>query len=282
MTETQKHPTEDLYRARGGVELRAHEGEDDGMPTMLGHYAVFDQWTEINSIFEGRFLERFAQGAFAKTIQENRSRIRAIFDHGFDPSVGDKVLGPITELKEDDFGAYYEVPLLDTSYNRDLVPGLEQNLYGASFRFRVVKEEWNDDPGTSAANPAGLPERTVLEAKVMEFGPTPFPAYEGATAGTRSLTDRYRNKHPLRTSEEGAVEDPSTSTGEPEEAAPPDTPEPEAATPPEEPQGTPEPDPESDEEAAPSEPDEGSEETHSVGMSAAARERALHLLLEVA
>jgi hypothetical protein len=36
-----------------------------------------------------------------------------------------------------------------------------------------------DDPGASAYNPNGLPERTIKEAQVMEFGPSrsrPTPA----------------------------------------------------------------------------------------------------------
>ena len=40
-------------------------------------------------------------------------------------------------------------------------------------------------------NPHGLPERTVKEAKVPEFGPVTFPAYAGATAGVRSMTDDF-------------------------------------------------------------------------------------------
>jgi phage head maturation protease len=73
------------------------------------------------------------------------------------------------------------VPLLDTSYNRDLLPGLKDGVYGASFRFQVMKEELKQDPGVSDHNPKGLPERTITEARVMEFGPVTFPAYAGAT-----------------------------------------------------------------------------------------------------
>jgi hypothetical protein len=36
-----------------------------------------------------------------------------------------------------------------------------------------------------------LKERTVKEARLMEFGPVTFPAYAGATAGVRSLTDDF-------------------------------------------------------------------------------------------
>jgi phage head maturation protease len=74
-----------------------------------------------------------------------------LFQHGSDPQIGDKPLGPIDQLREDDTGAYYEVPLLEASYVRDnVLPGLKAGLYGASFRFRVVREEINDDPGVLA------------------------------------------------------------------------------------------------------------------------------------
>jgi hypothetical protein len=83
------------------------------------------------------------------------------------------------------------VPLLDTSYNRDLIPGLQAGLYGASFRFAVMQEEFDSKPKRSDHNPTGLPERTITEAKVREFGPVTFPAYAGATAGLRSMTDEF-------------------------------------------------------------------------------------------
>ncbi len=67
-------------------------------------------------------------------------------------------------------------------------PGLRAGVYGASFRFQTLREDIDQRPGTSAYNPEGLPQRTIQEARVMEFGPVTFPAYAGATAGVRSLT----------------------------------------------------------------------------------------------
>ena len=186
----ERPPRDNLIRARRpGIELRA--AESGGMPTMIGHFAVFNQWTEIDSMWEGTFMERLSPGAFTKTFQENRANMRVTLNHGSDPMAGDKPLGPITELKEDEQGAYYEVPLLDTSYNRDILPGLEAGLYGASFRFRVTKDDVTKKPSRSDYNPNALPERTIKEVSVEEFGPVTFPAYAGASASVRSLTDDF-------------------------------------------------------------------------------------------
>jgi len=184
-------PTSPTLRAAPEPADPTMTGEPGGMPVLTGRFSVFNEWTEIDSFHEGRFLERIAPGAFKKTFRELGARTKVLFQHGMDPQVGDKVLGRAEILREDDDGAYYEVPLLDTSYNRDLIPGLRAGLYGASFRFSVVREDYNDRADISEHNPHGLPERTIKEARVPEFGPVTFPAYAGATAGLRSLTDEF-------------------------------------------------------------------------------------------
>lgn len=178
-------------------ELRANESADGGMPTMDGHFSVFGNFYEINSAFEGRFLERIAPGSYKKTFADDASRknagqkIKVLLEHGHDPQVADKPLGVPRSLGEDDHGAAYSVPLLDTSYVRDLIPALEAGAYGSSFRFRVLQDEWVEEPEKSDSNPDGIPERTIKEVRVMEFGPTMFPANPEASAGLRSTTDEY-------------------------------------------------------------------------------------------
>ena len=188
-------PRDNLVRAVNlddacSFEERADAPADGRIGTLTGRFSVFNQWTEINSFYEGNFVERIAPSAFRKTVAENRSGMRVLFDHGQDPSIGNKPLGPIESL---DANARYSVPLLDTSYNRDLLPGLKAGVYGASFRFQVMKEEIVQNPEQSDYNPKGLPERTITEARVFEFGPVTFPAYAGASAGVRSLTDQFRS-----------------------------------------------------------------------------------------
>jgi HK97 family phage prohead protease len=183
----------DIVRATSEPpELR--RDSDDGLGTLTGHFSIFDSWYPVTSTWEGDFLERVAPGAFTQTIAEDTSRMRVLFDHGYDPQIGNKVLGSIESLAEDDTGPAYQVRLLDTGYNRDLVPGLRAGVYGASFRFRVRQESWVDEPDSSDVNPKGLPERTVTNAKVMEFGPVTFPANPEATAGIRSLTDQFYDR----------------------------------------------------------------------------------------
>ncbi len=184
--------TREAFRALpAGFELR--DGEDGGMPTLVGNLAVFNEWTEIRSAREGHFMERMAPSAFTKTVAESSDRMRVLFQHGRDPSVGEKPLGPIRDLQIDDQGVHYEVDLLDTGYNRDLIPGLEAGLYGSSFRFEVMREDVNQKAKRSDHNPKGLPERTVTELRMSEFGPVTFPAYAGAKSGIRSLTDQFTN-----------------------------------------------------------------------------------------
>lgn len=181
-------PRDGIVRARpGAVELRA--AEEDESPTLTGHFAVFNEYTEINSAFEGHFMERIAPGAFAKTLKDQRSDIKVLFQHGHDPAIADKPLGKIRALEEDEVGVRYEVEMLRTAYNEELIPGLEAGLYGASFRFRSIREQFDKEPEESDHNPEGIPERTIEELQLYEFGPVTFPAYANATAGVRSLTD---------------------------------------------------------------------------------------------
>jgi hypothetical protein len=187
----EKLPSDNLVRAMyPGAELRdAAEGTDDP-PVLTGHFARFGEWAEIDSMFEGRFMEQIARGAFVDSLASFTPKVT--FQHGGDPAIGDKVLGIPTRVEEDAKGAAYDVPLLDTSYNRDLEPGLRAGAYGSSFRFSVDEDQVVERPRASNHNPDRLPERTITRATVYEFGPVTFPAYAGATAGIRSLTDQFR------------------------------------------------------------------------------------------
>lgn len=179
--------------------MRAAE-EDSPLGTLVGEFTVFNEWYEINSMWEGHFIERTKPGAFRRTIKNrsDQSPVRVILEHGFDPTVGDKPLGVPRVLEERASGVYAETPLFDTSYNRDLAPALEGGAYGQSFRFRVRADQWSEpdsdgweDTGNAAW--ADLPQRSITEVRLEEFGPTIWPASPAtnASTGLRSTTDEF-------------------------------------------------------------------------------------------
>lgn len=162
---------------------------DGRLATLEVDFSEFDVWYEIDSWWEGRFLERTVKGAFKRTIARNGDNVKVFFNHGYDPSIGSKVLGVPELLEERPTSPHLEAGLLDTSYNRDLLPGLRAGAYGSSFMFEVTAESWDHEPEASDYNPNGLPERTITEVNLFEAGPVTWPANPSATSGVRSGTD---------------------------------------------------------------------------------------------
>jgi hypothetical protein len=199
MTDLELPELEVVRTALVTVALRAAEDDaDDSLGLMDVRFSPFNTWYEIDSFWEGRFLERTVPGAFKRTINQHNDKnsshnMKTLFNHGMDFHIGDKLLGDIVELKEDEDSPRSTVRLWDTSYNRDLLPGLRSGAYGSSFMFRVRKDAWVNEPEPSDYNPEGLPERTIKEAHSLEAGPVTWPASPTASAGMRSVsaTDQY-------------------------------------------------------------------------------------------
>jgi len=188
--EASAFPKGDLYRAMAPALSHFEVREDsDGGRTLVVPFSRFNEWTEIDSWFEGRFMEQVAQGAFVDSFEERMPKIT--FNHGRDPELGDKLLGHPVTARETDVGGLAEAPLFP-GVPQLVVDGLRAGAYGSSFRFGVDDEEIVHRPEPSDHNPEGLPERTILKASVFEAGPVTFPAYANTTAGVRSLTDEFR------------------------------------------------------------------------------------------
>ncbi len=151
---------------------------------MSGYPSVTSQWTEVASAREGHFLEQIAPGSFRDAVR-NPAAVKIMFQHGRDPFLGERPLGKVNVLREDSHGLYYEVDLVPTAGNRELLPLLENGLLGASFRFTVLDERYDPKPARSAYNPTGIPERTVTHVRLLEAGPVVFGQYEGATSGIK-------------------------------------------------------------------------------------------------
>ena len=210
------------------VQLIERDGE---APRLVGKFAIFDRWQEINNAAEGHFLERINFGAFKKTIRENNA-IKVLLSHGKDPSLGMTVLGKINALREQPDGATYDVSLF-RGVPQLLVDGLRAGVYGASFRGEAIKNDVTYRPQRSDYNPDGLPEVSRQEIALKDIGPTPFPQYAEATAVMRmeDFEDYLKNRQLIERDlfDHGAV---ALEREEPEPEEEPD----EATTPEDEPQ----------------------------------------------
>ncbi len=183
-----------VYRASEPSAM--HFREDEGSASILeGRMMPYGEWGEIRSRVEGHFMERFAPGSLAKTMREQATKMRALFEHGLD-LLGTQAIAEIDELREEADGAYYRASLLD-GLPPLLVAGLRRGLYGSSIRYEPVKWDRVRYPKRSEHNPEGIPEITVREGMVKEFSVTTFPVYAGATARIRSLSDEISAKQLL-------------------------------------------------------------------------------------
>jgi HK97 family phage prohead protease len=170
----------------------------EGLGVLEVNFSTFNTWYRIDSFWEGTFVERTVPGAFKKTLAERGAQNKILFNHGMDFNIGDKPLAVPSEWGERKTSPFLAGELLDTSYNRDLLPGLRAGAYGSSFMFEVLGETWENEPERSDYNPDGLPERTIHEVRTFEAGPVTWPANPDATAGMRSGADWYGEQVRLR------------------------------------------------------------------------------------
>lgn len=148
------------------------EVRSDGR-TIYGLIVPFDQVATVND-GRGAYQEVFRRGSFAKTIQENGSRVKLMANH----DQRRFPLGRATMLREDAAGVVGE---FRTSKTRDADEALELVRDGAldsfSVGFRPVKHRKNLD---------GVVERQ--EVGLREVSLVAFPAYAGAlVAGVRAM-----------------------------------------------------------------------------------------------
>ena len=199
------------------LETERAEG-GDGL-TFEGYAAVFDTPTVIDS-WEGNFEEIIARGAFKKTLRERTPVL--MFEHGHHPLLGSMPLGVITRASEDTRGLLIRARLSDNWLIEPVRDAIGDGaIDGMSFRFRAIKEEWEQPK-------RGLPRRTLQEVSVPELGPVVFPAYNGTSAAVRTGLAALVSDEQLRTallqvlSTPDAAAPPSTSEGAAADDQPPE------------------------------------------------------------
>ena len=163
------------------IELRADDGED-GLPSIRGHAAVFNELSEDL----GGFREIIMPGAFDSGL-ERGDGVRALVDH--DPS---KILGRTKagtlSLNVDSKGLRVKIDPPDTSAGRDIVENIRtRNVDAMSFGFRTLSDNWRMEDGEQI--------RELIDLELFDVSPVSFPAYPQTDVAIRSLKE-WRNKKP--------------------------------------------------------------------------------------
>lgn len=168
--------------------------EGGGMPTLVGHAAVYDSETVL---YDGRMVllrEVVRRGAFARAIREGQD-VTANMDHDDAILLGRTTSGTV-RLREDDVGLAVEVDLPDTAAGRDVATLVRRgDLRGMSFAFRPA-------PGGEKRTITTLPDGRddvfdeVLDVDLFDVSVVARPAYEATDLAVRAaaLEAAHRSK----------------------------------------------------------------------------------------
>lgn len=162
------------------VELRTVENNEDGSTTktLLG-YVV--KWNQRSHLIWGEFYEKVAKGAFARSLKEDV--IKALWNHRSDFVLGSTKPGTL-RLEEDDIGLRFEIDLPNNSWGNDACESVGRgDVDGVSFGFNVRENGY----AWQYLIDEDVYERTLLDVKLSEVSPTPFPAYPDSEISQRSL-----------------------------------------------------------------------------------------------
>lgn len=129
---------------------------DSGEMQISGYASVFNV---IDSYYDA-----IAPGAFAKTIMENRNRIKLCYQHSLSCPIG-----KITELKEDNKGLFFSAKLANTTMGTDCYNLVKDGILDEiSIGFQSIKDEFVNDV------------RVIREAKLWEISIVTLAANEYA------------------------------------------------------------------------------------------------------
>lgn len=184
---------------RLAVETRAEA--DGGGVELVGHAAVFDQWTTLYSGKYWEWREIVRPKAFKRAIKEKQD-VRALLNHDPNFVIARTKAGSL-KLSEDETGLLAVIVPPDTQTIRDLVvePIRRGDIDQMSFAFlpRTSDEETiKEKKDVTIIDRGGeritiryegekrIEEREVLDADLYDVSPVTYPAYVGTDIGVRS------------------------------------------------------------------------------------------------
>lgn len=170
-------------------------GDGDGR-TVEAYAAVFDTPTEIQDQ-HGHYNEIIDRTAFNRTLSHGISRVRVFYNHALTmhgtpaEGTGSVPIGSPVDIRADNKGLR-TVTRFNRSELADAVLEAIRNgdIQGYSFRGRIIRSNPAKAP---RARGGALPTVTRTELGLFEYGPTPMPAYAGASIlAVRSQLDEIQ------------------------------------------------------------------------------------------
>lgn len=191
--ETSHEPPKDGREIRTlpveGLETREKKGDGSKIE---GYAAVHEEFAEIMDWWGDKFFERFAKGAFDKTLGDGHD-IFAIRNHNWDQLLGRT--GQNLNLKSEDRGLFFELEPPNTTLGRDTMEEVRSGLiHQCSIGFRILDQEWEERDGDLF--------RTIKEVELFEITLTPIPAYTSTSAEVRNLKPGNTKKQAENTDKE--------------------------------------------------------------------------------
>lgn len=193
-------PERRYVEQRLAVETRA-EGDGGGVE-LVGHAAVFDQWTTLYAGKYWEWREVVRPKAFKRAIKEKQD-VRALLNHDPNFVIARTKAGSL-KLSEDETGLLAVIVPPDTQTIRDLVvePIRRGDIDQMSFAFLPRKsdeETINEKKDVTIIDRGGeritiryegekrIEEREILDADLYDVSPVTYPAYTGTDIGVRSI-----------------------------------------------------------------------------------------------
>lgn len=177
--------------------LRAADGHGDGR-TVEAYAAVFNTPTEIRDQ-HGHYNEVIARTAFNRTLSHGIDRVGVFYNHAMTmhgtpaEGVGSVPIGSPVDIRADAKGLR-TVTRFNRSDMADAVLEAIRNgdITGYSFRGGIYKSNPAKVPKPRGGK---LPTVTRTELGLVEYGPTPRPAYADASVlAMRSTLDEIRQQ----------------------------------------------------------------------------------------
>lgn len=184
-----------------GLKIERRSGGDGQGATIVGHAAVYDQWSVIYSGPYYELREVIRPGAFDRALAR-RQDVRALFNHDDNFVLGRTASGTL-KLASDKVGLRSEIDAPDTQTIRDLVlsPIGRGDVDGMSFGFNVnlsdavtttssadsvVIDRGGDRFTIREDGNRTIEERELLDLDLLDVSPVTFPQYGGTDVALRS------------------------------------------------------------------------------------------------